>query len=200
MIGFLHIFFRLLIALLIGAAAYKYFGLVLPPAATAAVAITLAVLELLSPLFLGARRGSTGGAGASLRLLGLFLKSAAPALLWPAAAWGVLQVAPDQREAAIAAGAGFASLSALFAAGHGQGREGARLLAVLVALAVVSYGMLQTIPAGHLAGAAAAMSAALGLVVVRSGIVLPKAQTRALDFSILAAFAATAISMILSLA
>ena len=198
--SFLHILFRLTFALLIAGAAYQYFGLVLPPAAAAAVAITLAVLELLSPLFLGVRRGGTGGAGASLRLLGLFLKSAAPALLWPAAAWAVLQAAPDHREAAIAAGAGFASLSALFAAGHGQGREGARLLAVLVALAVVSYGMLQTIPAGHLAGAAAAMSAALGLVVVRSGIVLPKAQTRALDFSILAAFAATAISMILSFA
>jgi len=199
-IAFLHTFFRLAFALLIGAAAYKYFGLVLPPAAAAAVAITLAVLELLSPLFLGARRGSTGGAGASLRLLGLFLKSAAPALLWPAAAWAVLQVAPDQREAAIAAGAGFASLSALFAAGHGQGREGARLLAVLVALTVVAYGMLQAIPAGHLAGAAVGMAAAFGLVVVRSGIVLPKAQTRALDFAILASLGATGISMILSLA
>ena len=200
MIAFLHTLFRLAFALLIGVAAYKYFGLVLPPAAAAAVAITLAVLELLSPLFLGARRGSTGGAGASLRVLVAFLKSAAPALLWPAAAWTVLQAAPDHRQAAIAAGAGFASLSALFAAGHGQGREGARLLAVLVALIVVVYGMLQAIPAGHLAGAVAAMSAAFGLVVVRSGIVLPKAQTLALDFAILASFAATAISMILSLA
>ncbi|MDE3149963.1 MAG: hypothetical protein KGL37_10890, partial [Acidobacteriota bacterium] len=66
MIGFLHIFFRLAFALLIAGAAYQYFGLVLPPAAAMAVAITLAVLELLSPLFLGARRGSSGGAGASL--------------------------------------------------------------------------------------------------------------------------------------
>ena len=200
MIAFLHTFFRLAFALLIGVAAYKYFGLVLPPAVAAAVAITLAVLELLSPLFLGARRGSTGGAGASLRLLGQFLKSAAPALLWPAAAWGVLQAAPAHREAAIAAGAGFASLAALFAAGHGQGREGARLLAVLVALVVVGYGLLQAIPAGRLAGAAAAMAAALGLVVVCVGIVLPKAQTRALDFAIFAAAGAMTISMILSLA
>ena len=198
--SFLHILFRLAFALLIGAAAYKYFGLVLPPAAATAVAVTLAVLELLSPLFLGVRRGGTGGAGASLRLLGLFLKSAAPALLWPAAAWGVLQAAPAHREAAIAAGAGFASLAALFAAGHGQGREGARLLAVLVALVVVGYGLLQAIPAGRLAGAAAAMAAALGLVVVRVGIVLPKAQTRALDFAIFAAAGAMTISMILSLA
>lgn len=197
--SFLSILFRMLFAILIAGAAYTYFGLVFPPIVAGVVAATLALLELLSPLFMGSRRNNTGSAGASLRVLGLFLKSAAPALLWPAVTWAVLQIAPAHREAAIAAGAGLASLAALFAAGHGQGREGARLLAVLVALAVVAYGMLQAIPAGRLAGAAAGLSATLALFVVRSGIVMPETQTKSLDIAIIGVAGATLVSMLLSL-
>lgn len=155
---------RLLIAVVIAWLGYMYFSAVLPDIAARAVAIVLAVVELLGPMF--ASRG-----GASMRLLA---KTGAAFLAWPGFAWMLLVGGVDDRGARIALAAAAASTLGVFAAGHGQGREHARLAATLVAVAVPVYALAAALVQGtRLAAAAGCLAVASAFVTAKVALVWP---------------------------
>jgi hypothetical protein len=123
---------RLLIAAVIATLGFLYFGAVLPQAAAAALAMVLAAVELLGPMF------SKGAGGASLRVL---VRAGAALLVWPGLAWALLALGLQDRGARIALAAAAASALGILAAGHGQGREHARLVTTLVSIAIPVYAL-----------------------------------------------------------
>jgi len=156
---------RLLVALVIAFAGYVYFGAVLPDKAAATVALGLALIELLAPML------SKGGGGASLRVL---VKTGAAFLAWPGIAWALLALGLTDRGARIALAAAAASALGIFAAGHGQGREHARLAATLVAVAIPVYALAAALVQDtRLAAAAGCLAVASAFVTAKVALVWP---------------------------
>jgi hypothetical protein len=153
---------RLIIAIVIAFAGYVYFGAVLPDKAAATVALILAVVELVGPML------TRGGGGASLQVLG---KTTVAFLAWPGIAWGLLALGLTDRGARIALAAAAASALGIFAAGHGQGREHARLAATLAAVAIPVYALAAAL-VGDTRVAAATGCFAVGVAFVTAKVAL----------------------------
>lgn len=158
--------FRLVIALVIAYAGFMYFGAVLPRSAAAVVALLLAALELFGPM-LG------GQGGLSLRAMA---KLGVALLVWPGLAW-IIELSgyvPD-RDARIALAAGIASALGVFAAGHGQGRENVRLVAVIVSLALPAYAITVALFDPNAMGVAAAcLAVGIGALTAKIALVWPQ--------------------------
>lgn len=164
MTEFFRFLLRLLIALVIAWFGYVYFGAVLPDPAARIVAIVLAVVELLGPMF-------TSRGGASMRLL---VKAGAAFLAWPGFAWLLLSAGLTDRGARIALAAAAASTLGVFAADHGQGREHARLAATLIAIAIPVYALATALVGGtHLEAAAGCLAVATAFVTAKIALVWP---------------------------
>lgn len=167
---------RLFLASLIFAFGWALFREVLPVPAACVVAIVLALAELAAPAI--ARSGA--GVGGGLRLL---LRLGATLIAWPIAAW-VLDVAGlADRPARIAIAAAIASAGGVMAAGHGSGKDTARLWAVVAAAAVPVYALMQALvcaPVDPLAVACACGAVAIALLVTRQAIVWPLEHERVL--------------------
>jgi len=156
---------RLIVAIVIAFVGYIYFGAVLPDKAAATVALSLALIELLAPML------SKGGGGASLRVL---VKTGAAFLAWPGIAWALLALGLTDRGARIALAAAAASALGIFAAGHGQGREHARLAATLVAVAIPVYALAAALVQDtRLAAAAGCLAVAVAFVTAKVALVWP---------------------------
>lgn len=176
-------FLRLFIASLLFVGGWWLYRAVLPNLAAVALATVLALAELIGPM-LG------GGAGGGLRLL---VKLGASLIAWPLLDLGLqwLGVADAPLRVALAA-AGAAALGVL-AAGHGSGKEGARLAAVLIASGLSLYGLVQALvfsPLDPLSIAAGCAGIAVALGVARQGLLWPQAHSRWLLFGAAAALVA----------
>jgi len=181
--------FRLLLASIVAVLAAAYFYLALPLPVAVAIGIGLGLLELISPLTVNRSSGASGTA----RVMGPLFKIAAPLILWPGLAWTIEHLAGVPPHAAIAAGAGVSAMAGLFAAGHGQGRDSARLWGVIVALLCVLYASAQSVSGGYFAGAVGAGAAALGLMSARRAIVWSEQFQAGLDYATISAFAGAVI-------
>lgn len=160
------VFFRLLIAFVIAGVAYLYFGSVLPRPVAAVVALLIAAIELLGPM-LG------GQGGLSLRVLA---KLGVALLVWPGIAWAIIwsgYVADPDARVALAAAA--ASALGVFAAGHGQGKEHRRLVAVIVSLALPAYAVtLSLFDPSPLGVAGACLAVGVGAATAKIALVWPQ--------------------------
>lgn len=160
------IFLRLVLAFVIAALAYLYFGSVLPRPAAAVVALLIAIVELFGPM-LG------GQGGLSMRALA---KLGVALLVWPGIAWLIEWSGrvPDS-VARVALAAAAASALGVFAAGHGQGREHQRLLAVIVSLALPAYAItLSLFDPSPLGVAAACLAVGVGAATAKIALVWPQ--------------------------
>lgn len=169
---------RILFAASVGAAGFWYFGLVMPPSLAFMTGAAVALIELVetrSPF----ARGAMGALRQTVlvtvplmvwpgvdRLIGPFI------LLFP---W----VGPHPNAVAAVSAAGVSSCGVLVL-GHDPATETTRLRAVLVALVIIGYVTLRAVPAGLAAMAAACLSIAVALGVVRYALVLPRWHRRAL--------------------
>jgi hypothetical protein len=157
---------RLLIAAVIATLGFVYFGAVLPRPAAAALAMALAAAELLGPMF-----SSKGGGGASLRVL---VRAGASLLVWPGFAWALVALGLQDRGARIALAAAAASALGVFAAGHGQGREHARLVTTLVSTAIPVYALAAALVQDtRIAVAAGCVAVAIAFVTAKLALVWP---------------------------
>ena len=148
----LSILIRLVIAVAIAAFADKYFAAVLPNIAAIAIAIGVALAELVGPAFAG-KNGSGGG----LRVLA---RCGAALVVWPGIAWLLELAGLADRDSRIAIAAACACGVGVLAAGHGQGRDNARLVTVIIAAAIPAYALLVAINGGSM------LSVALGCLAV----------------------------------
>lgn len=163
-LGFLKLIFRILLALLIGVLAGLLFRAVLPAPAANAVAVGVAVIELVGSL---ATAKSGGGHGIRFVLwLGEVI------LAWPIAAWVLAWAGLHDRGVRVGLAAAIACAVGMLAARHGYGRENARLVAIIVAVAIPAYAILAAVAsddgraviAGCLAAAVAPTTAAIAHV------------------------------------
>jgi len=125
-------------------------------------------------------RGGTGSLGGGLRL---FSRLGATLVSWPVFAWLLEYAGMTDRAARIALAAAAASVAGLLAAGHGSGKDTARLWAIVAAVAVPSYAMTQTLlvqPADPLAFAAGSAALVVALLVSRQSLIWPQEQSRLL--------------------
>jgi len=167
---------RICLAAVIGLTGYWLFGQVLPSTASTSLAAVLAAAEIVDPIL---RRG-TGGLGGGLRL---FSRLGATLVSWPAFAWLLEYAGMTDRAARIAFAAAAASAAGLLAAGHGSGKDTARLWAIVAAVAVPGYAMMQTLlvqPADPLALAASSAAIVVALLVTRQSLIWPQEQSRLL--------------------
>ncbi len=148
----LGILLRLVIAVAIAAFADKYFAAVLPNIAAVTVAIAVALAELVGPAFT-----SKAGSGGGLRVL---VRCGAALVIWPGVAWLLELGGLADRDARIAIAAACACGVGILAAGHGQGRDNARLVAVIIATTIPAYALLVAITTGSM------LSVALGCMAV----------------------------------
>lgn len=160
------IFWRLVLAFVIAAVAFVYFGSVLPRPAAAVVALLIAAIELCGPM-LG------GQGGLSMRALA---KLGVALLVWPGIAWLIEWTGYIHDPIArVALAAAAASALGVFAAGHGQGREHQRLLAVIVSLALPAYAItLSLFDPSPLAVAAACLAVGVGAATAKIALVWPQ--------------------------
>jgi hypothetical protein len=104
----------------------------------------------------------------------VLLKTGAAFLAWPGLAWGLLALGLADRGVRIALAAAAASALGIFAAGHGQGREHARLAATLVAVAIPVYALAAALVGDtRLAAAAGCLAVAVAFVTAKVALVWP---------------------------
>ena len=155
-----------IIALLVGLIAAWLFMQVLPTPAAVALAIVIALIELIGSL--------KNGAGAGLRaVLALDLVL----LAWPLTAWALLYAGVADRPTRIALAAAVAAAAGLAATRHGSGMDSRRLWSIVAALAIPTYAMLHTIILYSLdppAMASASLAAGVAILVARAGNVWPR--------------------------
>jgi len=171
---------RLFLASLIFAFGWALFREVLPVPAACGVAIVLALAELAAPAI---ARSGAGNVGGGLRLL---VRLGATLITWPIAAWALDVAGLADRPARIAIAAAIASAGGVMAAGHGSGKDTARLWAVVAAAAVPVYALMQALacaPVDPLAVTCACGAVAIALLVTRQAIVWPLEHERVLAFA-----------------
>lgn len=147
-LGFWKIIFRILLAAFIGALAGLLFRSVLPAAGANGIAIGVAIIELV-----GGLATARNSAGVGIRFM-LWLGEIV--LAWPCAAWLLVMAswwAPawlglTDRGFRIGLAAAIACAIGMFAARHGYGRESARLVAIIVAVAIPAYAILAAVVSG----------------------------------------------------
>ena len=168
---------RLFLASLIFVGAYWLFAQVQPMPVAAVIAALLALAELFEPMIAGR---SGGGAGGGLRL---FVRLGGTLISWPAFALLLQYAGMADRPLRITIAAAAASGAGVLAAGHGSGRDTARLWAVIAAAVVPLDALLQALmsaPLDTLAVAAGAGGIAVALLVARQAIVWPNEHGRLL--------------------
>lgn len=142
------IFFRLLLAVVIGAIASLLFQSVLPAKEAQALGLLIGAVELVGSLFT-----SQSGAGGGVRIM---LRMGEVLLSWPVAAWALMAAGLHDPGIRLGLAAGIASAVGMGAARFGYGKDTARLVAVLVACAIPIYALVSAL----LSGDAKAMIAA----------------------------------------
>lgn len=150
-------------AAIAGALGFYLYGAVLPERAAIAVALVIAVLELLSPIL-------TKNRGLSIRLMG---KLALPLLVWPIIAVVLEHVLQIDWVTGTALAAVGAVATGFLSAGNGSGRESLRLAGAAIATLIALYAMLTSIVTAAPILAMVASSIAVGeavLVVYQVGV------------------------------
>lgn len=161
-----HPIARIVIAALIAFGGYYYFGAVLPANGAAVVAIALAALELVAPLFSG-----NAGIGGSLRVL---IRVAGALLLWPAIAIALEHWGHIERGAAIAFASMIACVFGIGASGLGSGRDRTRIATIIVSICLPFYALVATaFDHSPLAWAVAAIGVAIAALVAEASGVWP---------------------------
>ncbi len=135
----LKFIFRLLLGIIVAILAGALFGQVLPASAVWAVVVVVACAE-----FLGGVVGQHGGAGSSARLM---VRMGATVAAWPLTAL-VLSYVIENRDVRIGLAAAVASIVGMGAAKNGSGRDSARLLTVIIAVAIPAYAALMAVLSG----------------------------------------------------
>ena len=172
----MRIILRLFLASLIFACGWALFRQVLPLPAACAVAVILALAELVAPVVAGNGSGMGGG-------VRLFVRLGATLITWPLAAWALAAAGLTDRPARIAIAAAIASAMGVMAAGHGSGRDTVKLWAVTAAAAVPVYALalaLVSAPVDPIACACACGAVAVALLVTRHVITWPIQHERVL--------------------
>lgn len=157
---------NVVLALLVGLVAAWLFVQVLPTPAAVALAIVIALIELIGSL--------KNGAGAGLRaVLALDLVL----LAWPLTALVLLYAGVADRPTRVALAAAVAAAAGLAATRHGSGMDSRRLWSIVAALAIPAYAMAHTIILPYIdppAMAAACLAAGVAILVARAGNVWPR--------------------------
>jgi hypothetical protein len=154
---------NVLVALLVGVAAFYLYGAVLPQSASVVVAVLIATMELASPLV-------AKNHGLSIRVMS---KLALPLVVWPVLAIALERGLRLDWATGMAVAAVGAAATGFLAAGHGSGRESLRLAGAIIVTAIALYAMVVTIVADGTATAMAAASIAVcvaTLVVYQAGV------------------------------
>lgn len=171
---------RLIVAALVAWFGLLYFGIVLPRPAASTIALILALAELFAPMLAGKQ-------GASLRVM---FQIAMPLVAWPALAW-LAEIYLTNHGVAVALAAAAASMLGVAAAGHGQGKEHARLAVVFVATAIPPIALYTAMRGGNeVAAAVACVAVAAGFISAKLAIVWPDHIENAMVGCALAAAAA----------
>lgn len=138
--AFWKIVFRVLVALIIGAMAGLLFQAVLPKEEARLLGIGVTIAELV-----GSLATAQHGAGHGLRMM---MRMGEVLLAWPLAAWVLMWAGVDHPGVRIGVAAAIASAVGMGAARHGNGRESARLVAVIIAVAIPCYVVLSAVASG----------------------------------------------------
>lgn len=161
-----HPIARIVIAMLIAFGGYHYFAAVLPANGAIVVAVALAVLELVTPLFSG-----NAGIGGSLRVL---VRVAGALLVWPAIAIALEHWGGIERGAAIAVASMIACVFGIGASGLGSGRDRTRIATIIVSICLPFYALVAvTFDPSPLAWAVAALGVAIAALVAEASGVWP---------------------------
>lgn len=187
----MFILLRLFLASLLWVIGYKLFSSVLPITAAAIFAGVLAVAELF-----GGWVGGNSGAGGGIRAL---LSAGATLVAWPLASVALQWGGFVDRPARIAVAAAVAAAFGVLAAGHGAGRETARLWAVVAASGVALYSLIAALmfaPLDPMALSAGAAAVGVAVLVARQSLVWPDRHERVLLFAGVAAFIAASVCLV----
>jgi len=157
---------RVVIATLIAVGGYYYFGAVLPANGATIVAVALAVLELIAPLFSG-----NTGVGGSLRVL---VRVAGALLVWPAIAIALERWGGIERDASIAVASMIACVFGIGASGLGSGRDRTRIATIIVSICLPFYALAAAaFDPSPVAWAVAALGVAIAALVAEASGVWP---------------------------
>lgn len=172
----MNFFGRLFASMLVFAFGWVLFRQVLSEPAAGSLATILALAEML-PAMSGR---ASGGFGGGLRL---FVRLGASIISWPIVVWLLQIVGISDRPVRIALAAAAASAAGVLAAGHGSGKDTARLWAVVAACVLPVYALMQAMlvsPTDPLAMTAGCCAVGVALLVSRQSIVWPHYQNRVL--------------------
>lgn len=188
--GIFRLALKLGVAVLVGWLAVLLFGQVLPRRVALGVGIVLGLLELAG--------AASGGNRGPLRLT---LKLGEVVLTWPLAALAFQFIGVTDRGTRIGLAAAIAAGVGMAASRHGSGRESARLLTLMLAMAVPVYAVARAVVAGQRLGmVAACLAAAVAPVTAGVANVWPDghhSRLLAAAFIALAAAVANAALMLL---
>lgn len=181
------ILFRIALAAVIGAIASLLFQSVLPVAEAQVLGLVIGAVELAGSLFT-----SQSGAGGGIRVM---MRMGEVLLSWPAAAWGLMLLGMGDPGIRLGLAAGIASAVGMGAARFGYGKDSARLIAVLIAVAIPVYALVSAILGGDpKALIAGCIAAAVAPVTASVAHVWPSSHaSRFVAASVLCAAAGVAV-------
>lgn len=179
-----------LIALGAATAVQKYFEIVFPPDIAKFAGLAAGGIELAGLLLMGVEFASFGLAA------GLVVV-ATPLALLPGVVWLLQRYVGVGHWIAIPLASGILSVCVLFVAGHGAGKEGARLAFLLITLLSMFIVAAAALAWGFFPAATACVSIAATLAAGRFALVLPLRESQILGYASLSCLGIGAGNLVL---